>query len=129
MTSQSRSPLGSAARSTQEQADTYYRSAWWSLVLFLPCFVGAFVVGEGLIDLLGYPSGGEESPPFWAIVVASVPALLLFALPGLLSLFFARRARRLGRVGAMVPAIVGIGVAGGFLALNVLSYVVGTVFG
>jgi hypothetical protein len=126
MTSQSRSPLGSAARSTQEQAETYYRRAWWSLVLFLPCFVGAFIVGEGLIDLLGYPSGdGDESPPFWAIVVAAVPALLLFAAPGLLSLFFSRRARRLGRPDSMVPAIVGLGVAGGFVALNVLSYVIG----
>jgi hypothetical protein len=82
-------------------------------------------VGEGLIELLGYPSDGEETPPFWAIVVASVPALLLFAVPGLLSLFFSRRARRLGRPDAMVPAIVGLGIAGGFVALNVLSYVLG----
>jgi hypothetical protein len=94
-------------------------------VLFVPCFIGAFVVGEGLIDVLGYPSGGEETPPFWAILVASVPALALFTVPGVLSWFYARRARRLGHPGAMAPAIVGIGVAVGFAGLNLLSYVVG----
>ena len=129
MTSQPRAPMDSATRTAQEQANVYYRRAWWSLVLFLPCFVGAFVVGEGLIDLLGYTSGGEETAPLWAILVATVPALLLFAVPGVLSLFFSRRAKRLGRPDAFVPALVGLGVAGGFIALNVFAYVGGQLFG
>ena len=68
----------------------FTRRAWWSLLGFVPSFVLAFVVGEGLISALGYPSGGDPRarvPMTLALVVAAGFVLLngLSALAILLS--------------------------------------------
>jgi hypothetical protein len=56
---------------------SWTRRAWWSLLAFVPGFVLAFVVGEGLIAWLGYPDGGGGAP-WWAVLSAAVPALLMW---------------------------------------------------
>jgi hypothetical protein len=95
--------------------------AWWSLLGFVPSTVLAFVVGEGLISALGYPTGSETEAPWWAVLVASTPALVLFVLPAALAVHFARRAVRLGDVRARVPMVLAVVVAAGFVLLNGVS--------
>lgn len=99
------------------------RRAWLALLLYPLSFVAAFAVGEGLASLMGYPSGAE-SPPWFVPLFAGVPALIVFALPGLLSLKFGRRASRGGAESAMVPAVLGLVVALGFVGLNLLAFLV-----
>jgi hypothetical protein len=100
------------------------RRAWLSLLLYPLSFVAAFAVGEGLAALMGYPSGGSESPPWFVPLLAGVPALIVFALPGLLSLTFGRRAARGGAESAMLPALIGVFVALAFVGLNLLAFLV-----
>lgn len=100
------------------------RRAWLSLLLYPLSFVAAFVVGEGLAALMGYPSSGSESPPWFVPLLAGVPALLVFVTPGLLSLQYGRRAARAGADGAMLPAVLGVLVALGFVGLNLLAFLV-----
>jgi Na+/melibiose symporter-like transporter len=102
-------------------AATLTRRAWWSLVGFVPSFFLAFLVGEGLVSALGYPVGGEEQAPWWVALVATVPALVVFAVPAVLAVWFGRRAVRLGDVRARVPMTVAVVVAGGFVLLNGFS--------
>jgi hypothetical protein len=87
----------------------------------VPSFVLAFIVGEGLISALGYPSGGDAQAPWWAAVIAVIPALLVFVVPAGLSLYFGRRALRLGDDRARAPMIVAVAIAGGFVVLNGIS--------
>jgi hypothetical protein len=96
-----------------------YHRAWWSLAFLPIALAGAFLVGEGLIAWLGYAD--VSSPPVWAVAVAAGPALLLVMAPGLVSLAFARRARRLGHPNAMAPALVGLVVSGVFVLLNLVQ--------
>ena len=105
------------------------RRAWLSLLLYLASGVAAFVVGEGLASLLGYPSGGDGTTPFWVVLVAGVPALLVFAIPGLLAVYFGRVAIRLGRPSGRTPALLGAGIAVVFIGQNVLAYLLQTAFG
>ena len=44
------------------------RKAWWSLALLPPAFVGAFVVGEGLVALYGFEAHGDLRPPLWVVL-------------------------------------------------------------
>ena len=96
----------------------WVRRAWWSLVLFLPSFVAAFVVGEGLASAFGYPAGAEGVPA-WVALTAGSSACVVFAAPVLVVWAFARRAH--GVAGSRTPVIVAGGVAGIFLAQNLLS--------
>jgi len=91
-------------------------------------FVGAFLVGEGLLSLTGYGSEGAD-PPVWAVTVAAVPALVVFAAPAVLTVHFGRQAMRLGRSDARAPVVVALTVAGGFAVINLLSYLAVLVFG
>lgn len=100
------------------------RRAWLSLLLYPLSFVAAFAVGEGLVALMGYPSGGAENPPWSVVLLAGVPALVIFVLPGLLALKLGRRAARAGAESAMVPAVLGILVALAFVGLNLLAFLV-----
>lgn len=100
------------------------RRAWLSLLLYPLSFVTAFAVGEGLVALMGYPSAGTENPPWSVVLLAGVPALVVFVLPGLLALKFGRRAARAGAESAMVPAVLGILVALAFVGLNLLAFLV-----
>lgn len=112
-----------------ERTDKAYRRAWLSLALYPVAFVAAFVVGEGLASLYGYEFAGGEDAPWWVIVGAGIPALLVFAIPAVLAVHFGRRAVAGGRETAKVPMYVGIGLAALFVGLNLLSYVVGRLAG
>lgn len=105
------------------------RRAWWSLALFPVTFVASFVVGEGLATLLGYESGSSETPAWYVPAVVAPVALLVFALPALLSTWFGLRAHRAGHQGGLVPVIVAWGLAGGFALLNLLALAVQLVLG
>lgn len=118
-------PVGSSLH--RGPADVAYRRAWWSLALYPFAFVAAFVIGEGLISLL--TNDHAEDAAFWQVLVAATPALLVFVIPGVLAVTQGRRAMRLGRTDGSAPAIVGATIGIGFVGLNLLSYVVGLVFG
>lgn len=109
-----------------EAADRAYRRAWWALVLYPVSFVAAFVVGEGLAAALTGSDTGED-PAFWQVLVAGSAALLVFVVPGVLSVVEGRRAMRLGRPDGRLPALIGAVVGLGFIALNVGSYALGLV--
>ena len=106
-----------------------HRLAWWSLALYPVSFAAAFVIGEGLASLLGYPSGEGETPPFWVMLTAATPAVLVFVVPGVVAVLLSRRARSLGRTGRSAPAIIGVTVAAAFLAQNALGYLAQVVLG
>jgi uncharacterized membrane protein YhaH (DUF805 family) len=99
------------------------RRAWWSLLAFVPAFGLAFAVGEGLAAALGHPPGGADQAPWWVMVVAGVPALVVFVVPAVLAWHFGRRAMDLGDPHGRYPLVVGLVVAGGFVLLNLVSAV------
>jgi hypothetical protein len=100
------------------------RWAWWSLLGFVPSFGLAFAVGEGLVSALGYPTGGSAQAPWWAALTASIPALVVFALPAVSAVHFGRRAMRLGDGRARLPMVLAVAVAGAFVLTNGLSALV-----
>lgn len=113
-------------RSDPSPADRAYRLAWWSLALYPVTFVAAFVIGEGLSS---HFTGDVRDPTFWEALLSAVPALLVFVAPGVLAAYLGRTAVRLGRPDGMAPIVVGAVIGLGFVALNLMSYVVGLVFG
>lgn len=115
---------GPIQHSAQLDAARFTRRAWWSLVGFVASFALAFLIGEGLVSALGYPVGGPEQAPVWVALVATVPALVVFCVPAAFAVYFGTRARRLGDDRAVVPMAVGLVVAAGFVAMNVLSGIV-----
>lgn len=124
MSVRSRSSGGNATAAPQDDGsdgDLARRQAWWSLAFYPVSFVAAFVIGEGIYSWLG---GDEDEAAVWIILVAAIPALVVFALPGIAALVLGRRAIRLGRPDGRVPAIVGAVIAIGFAGLNLLSYLV-----
>ena len=96
----------------------FTRRARWSLLGFVPSLALAFAVGEGLISALGYPSGGAERAPWWAMTVAVVPALVVFVLPAIAAVHFGRKAVRSGDARGRIPVRVAIVVATVFVLLN-----------
>ena len=114
---------------TTPETDRAYRWAWLSLALYPLSLATAFVVGEGLASLYGYESGGDELAPWWVALGAGVPALLVFAVPAVLTFHFGRRAVAGGRPVAKVPMYVGTGLVALFVLLNLGSYVVGVLTG
>ena len=66
-----------------------YRRAWWSLLLYPVAAVAAFVIGEGLFSLL---HGDVGDAAIWVVLVAAVPALVVFAIPGVLAVMQGRTA-------------------------------------
>jgi hypothetical protein len=105
--------------------DRDVRRAWWSLSLFVPSLVAAFITGEGLLAAMGH--SGDQSPPAGIALTAGLPAILVFALPTLLVWYFGRQAERHGHPEGRTPVIVAVVIAGGFLAVNLLQLVVGLI--
>lgn len=66
-----------------------YRWAWLSLLLYPFTFVAAFAVGGGLLSLV---AEDQTNPAFWEMLVSATPALLVFVIPGVLSVVLGRRA-------------------------------------
>jgi hypothetical protein len=122
---ESRAPSGGSA-TRSGLADAAYRRAWWSFALYPVSFVVAFLVGEGILSTL---TNDTSDPAFWQVLVAGTPALIVFVIPGILSVSQGRKAVRLGREDGKVPAIVGAAIAIGFIGINVASYLVGLVIG
>ena len=112
--------------SDHTEADRAYRRAWWSLALYPVSFIAAFVIGEGLYSALG---GGSGHLAWWKPLAAATPAVLVFVLPGVLAVRFGRSAQRQGRPDGRYPAVVGAVIALGFVAMNVASFVLVSVFG
>ena len=94
--------------------------AWLSLLLVIPCFVLAFVVGEGLVGLLGYPVGTSVRPPLWAGAIATGLALVAFAIPLWPTWHYGRRARAASPRTAMLPFVIEAVLVTGFTVLNVV---------
>jgi hypothetical protein len=123
MSTQNTAPPGGGARSGgaplhSDSANRAYRRAWWSLALYPVAFVAAFVIGEGLYSML---TGDQGNAAWWQILVAVIPALLIFVIPGILAWTQGRKAVRLGRRDASRPAFVGAAIAIGFVALSLAS--------
>ncbi len=95
-------------------------AAWLSLLLVIPCFFLAFLVGEGLIGLFGYPVGTSTRPPLWAGAISTVLALLAFAIPLWPTWHYGRQARVEGVRTAMLPFVVVVILVSGFTILNVV---------
>lgn len=112
-----------STRRPVEHADHDVRNAWLSVLLLPVAFGLAFLIGEGLISALGYPVGetAVDDPPLWAILVATVPALLVFCVPAAVSSWFARRAALRGDRRGWVPAGLLIAAAVLFIGMNVAA--------
>lgn len=96
--------------------------SWVSLLGFLLSFPAAFGVGEGLSSLFGYDVGvADKAPPVWVMFASTVPALIVFAIPGVLAWFFGRRAVRAGDRRGNIPAWIGVAIALLFVLINVLA--------
>jgi len=102
-----------------------YHVAWWSLLLFLVSGAAAFAVAEGLASAYGYDGIQDDRAPNWLVLAAGYPALLVFAVPALVTTHYAGRARRAGLSVAVVPMIVAWGIAVVFAAQNVIAYLIG----
>ncbi|MGN6577916.1 MAG: hypothetical protein ACTHKG_19760 [Nocardioides sp.] len=103
--------------------------AWISVALLPVGVLLAFVVGEGLATLLGHDTGSGEIAPLWVVLAAGVPAILVALVPAGFAVGYGLRARRAGDQRGVVPVIVACALAGGFVAVNAVSYVIGRVFG
>jgi hypothetical protein len=114
--------LSSTGRSAP--GDRAYVRAWWSLALYPLSFVAAFIIGEGILAML---ADDPAQAPVWQVLTAATPALVVFAVPGALAVVHGRRAMRSGRKDGKVPAVVGATIGLGFVALNLVAYVVGLV--
>jgi len=99
-----------------------YRRAWLSLLLYPVTFVAAFVVGEGLLYLYGYPAHDDGLPPWWAVLGAALPAVLVFAVPAALAWLFAARAGHEDVHRARLPAYVASALAVAFVLQNLAAY-------
>lgn len=96
----------------------YVKYAWLSLLGYVLSFALTFTVGESLATMFGYPPGGAEPAPGWVIAASIIPALLVFAIPGIVAAYFGRKATRAGDRRGNVPAWLGLGIAAGFAAMN-----------
>lgn len=83
-----------------------HRWAWWSLLLFLPSLAAAIGLQELLVDAYGYGDQPKETAPTWVALAAGYPALVVFALPALVTTHFGGLAARHGIRGAIVPICV-----------------------
>lgn len=101
------------------------RIAWISVAVTPIAVVVAMVLGEGLLSLRGYESGGEVLPPIGAALLAGIPAVSVMIAPALSAVWFGFRARRQGLRGGTVPAVIGIVLAAYSLLANLLPRLLG----
>lgn len=102
------------------------RMAWVSVVAIPLAFVAAMFVGEGLLSMQGYESGGEEFPPIHATLLSAVPAIVIMIAPAISAIWFGFRARRQGVRSGLIPAVVGVAAATITILTNTLPRIVGT---
>lgn len=106
----------------ETQADVAYGRAWWSLLLYPVAVVVSLAIGGGLFGLLDDNVG---DPAVWVVLVAVTPALLVVVIPGILAVMQGRKAIRLGRPDGRMPAVVGVAIGIGFVALDLLAFIFG----
>ncbi|HSP76360.1 MAG TPA: hypothetical protein VLO31_09130 [Cryobacterium sp.] len=82
-------------------------TAWISVALLPVSFLAAMVLGDALLSLQGYQSGGDEPIPLEVIALAGVPAFLVLIAPAIPAMAFGFRARRLGVLSGTWPAVIG----------------------
>jgi hypothetical protein len=100
------------------------RRAWWAVALLPVGFAVAMLVGEGLISAMGYES--SEAVPVGPVLLAAIPALLVFVAPGAAAVFYGSRAYRAARrTAAIVAAWVGGSAAALGVIVNVLAFLIG----
>src|SRR6476661_176152 len=96
-------PVGTPGR---DRRSTNLTRAWIAVASIPVAFVVAFAVGEGLYALLGYkPEDATE--PLWVMLVAAVPAIVLFLVPCVAAVWYGNRARAQGRHAALLPMVIG----------------------
>lgn len=105
--------------------DRDVRRAWWSFALFVPSLIAAFITGGALLAAMGH--GEDESPPAGTALMAGLPAIVVFALPTLLVWYFGHQAQRHGHPEGRTPVLGAVLIAGGFLAMNLLQFVLGLI--
>lgn len=99
-------------------------AAWACLVAATVAFVLTFVVGEDLIIRLGWDGVG---PPVWVGVLPLVVAPVVFGVPAALATWWWSRAHRRGDDRARVPAAILVVLSLGFMAANLLAWVLDVV--
>lgn len=104
-------------------AGRYVRFAWLSLLGYILSFALSFSVGEGLASALGERFGDEtvSTYPAWVMVVSVAASLLVFAIPGFLAFHFGRKAVRAGDPRGRIPGWLGLGIAFGFVVMNLTA--------
>lgn len=100
--------------------------AWWSLLLFIPALIAAFVVGEGIPAWLGYDLPSVGTTPLWVITLAFCAATVVMALP---LLVVNRLSRREQEAADRTPLLVAWIVVAGFVGLNLFGLVTQLLFG
>lgn len=100
--------------------------AWWSLLLFIPALVAAFVVGEGIPAWLGYDLPSVATTPLWVITLAFCAATIVMALP---LLVVSRLCRHEQESAGRTPLLVAWIVVAGFVGLNLFGLVTQLLFG
>jgi hypothetical protein len=123
------SPLGSAAPApvgavSSIRARRSLRLAWISMAILPLAFVGAMILGDGLLTLQGYHSGDSEIPQRVALM-AGIPAVLVLIAPTIPAIGFGLRARQLGIPAGAIPALVGLVAAAMSILLNALPLALG----
>lgn len=96
------------------------RRAWWCVAAFPLALVVGFVGGEWVPELLGH--GVEGVAPWWVGGLALLPFLVAAGIPTALAWRFHRRARAAGDQRALVPALILLVLAGGFVVINLFSW-------
>ncbi|WP_427172502.1 hypothetical protein [Arthrobacter sp. 92] len=101
------------------------RWAWVSVAAVPLAFAAAMFLGDGLLSMQGYSSGGENPVPLGAALLAGVPAVLLMAFPAVAAIVLGLRARKRGAAYGIVPAAIGLTVVAFALLTNALPVLLG----
>ncbi|GAA4729541.1 hypothetical protein GCM10025782_30640 [Pedococcus ginsenosidimutans] len=121
MTTTNRTPPTGAHRNSTRHHDL--TMAWVAVASIPVAFVVAFAVGEGLYALLGYkPEDATE--PLWVMLVAAVPAIVLFLVPCVAAVWYGNRARAQGRHVALLPMVIGAVLGAWMVIINIVSFLV-----
>lgn len=103
-----------------ESRSPLVRRAWISVIFIPVAFVVVLILGEGLMERLGYPGGEPDTlPPIGISLLIGVPLTLLAMLPGGVAAYLGLRARRRGDIRGTVPAAIGVSFALYILFANV----------
>lgn len=118
-------PVSVPPPAASPEARRSLRFAWISVAVMPVAFVAAMFIGDGLLTMQSYESGGAESVPVGVALKAGIPALLVIIAPAITAILFGFRARRQGASIGMFPAVTGIVVGGYSVLINALALIFG----